>query len=198
MENGTSILFGLPGVGVQRVERATGEDGTAVRLVHVVATASSAAGCPQCGVVSTSLKQWRTTRPRNLPYGEEPLAVRWQKRQYRCQEAACPRTAFTEGIAEIPAQAPLTGRLCRQLASQVASGRSVSAVAAQYQVSWPVTHRRTASWIFQSLPRSDQDARTITVMSMRHGRDAYQSPEAPTGQLPARRPCSVAGSGGYA
>ncbi len=74
-----------------------------MRLVHVVTAASSAAGCPQCGVVSTSVRQYRTTRPRDLPYGEEPLAVRWHKRQYRCREAACPRRAFTESIAEVPA-----------------------------------------------------------------------------------------------
>ena len=113
MENGTSILFGLPGVAVQRVERATGDDGAAVRLVHVVTTAPSAAGCPQCGVVSVSVKQRRTTRPRDLPYGEEPLAVRWRKRQYRCREQACAHKAFTESIAEVPARARLTGRLCR-------------------------------------------------------------------------------------
>ena len=142
MENSTTILFGLPGVAVQRVERATGERGEAVRLVHVVATASSAAGCPQCGVVSTSVKQHRTTRPRDLPYGEEPLAVRWHKRQYRCREQACPRKVFTESITEIPPRARLTGRLCRQAASQIASGRSVSAVAAEYGISWPVAHRQ--------------------------------------------------------
>ncbi len=142
MDNGTTILFGLPGVAVQRVERSRDEHGDVTRLVHVVTTASSAAGCPQCGVVSTSVKQHRTTRPRDLPYGEEPLAVRWRKRQYRCREQACPRKAFTESVTEIPARARLTGRLCRQLARQVASGRSVSAVAVQYQVSWPVTHAR--------------------------------------------------------
>jgi transposase len=140
MEDGTSILFGLPGVAVDRVERCA-EDGSAVRLVHVVTAASSAAGCPQCGVVSTSVKQRRTTRPRDLPYGEEPLAVRWHKRQYRCREAACPRTAFTESIPEIPARARLTGRLCRQAARQVAAGRSVAAVAAELGVSWPVAHQ---------------------------------------------------------
>jgi transposase len=140
MEDGTSILFGLPGVAVDRVERVTG-DGSAVRLVHVVTAASSAAGCPQRGVVSTSVRQYRTTRPRDLPYGEEPLAVRWHKRQYRCCEAACPRTAFTESIAEIPPRARLTGRLCRQAARQVAAGRSVAAVAAELGVSWPVAHR---------------------------------------------------------
>jgi transposase len=114
MENGTTILFGLPGVAVQRVERVTGGHGSGMRSVHVVTTASSAAGCPSCGVVSTSVKQHRTTRPRDLPYGEEPLAVRWHKRQYRCLQAACPRKAFTESIAEVPPRARLTGRLCRR------------------------------------------------------------------------------------
>jgi hypothetical protein len=77
-------------------------------------------------------------------YGEEPLAVRWHRRQYRCREAAGLRRAFTESIAEVPARARLTGRLCRQLAGQVAAGRSVAAVAAEYQVSWPVAHQRYA------------------------------------------------------
>ena len=112
MENGTTILFGLPGVAVQRVERA-GEEGIRSRLVHVVTAAGSAAGCPECGVVSRSVKQYRVTRPRDLPYGQEPLAVRWCKRQYRCREAACPRKAFTESTAETQARARLTGRLCR-------------------------------------------------------------------------------------
>jgi transposase len=141
MENATSILFGLPGVAVERVERAVDVHGDAARLVHVVTTASGAAGCPACGVVSTSVKQYRTTRPRDLRYGQEPLAVRWHKRQYRCQEESCPRRAFTESIAEIPARARLTGRLCREMGVQVGSGRSVSAVAADYGTSWPVTHR---------------------------------------------------------
>jgi transposase len=79
MGNGVSILFGLPGVAVRRVERAADESGAAVRLAHLVTTASAAAGCPHCDVVSVSVKQRRTTWPRDLPYGEEPLAVRWRK-----------------------------------------------------------------------------------------------------------------------
>jgi hypothetical protein len=50
MEKGTTILFGLSGVAVERVERVSGEDGEPVRLVHVTTAASSAAGCPVCGV----------------------------------------------------------------------------------------------------------------------------------------------------
>ena len=152
MGKGTTILFGLPGVAVERVERVTGGHGEPVRLVHVRTAVSSAAGCPACGVVSTSVKQYRTTRPRDLPFGEEPLAVRWHKRQYRCREQACPRKAFTESVAEIPPRARLTGRLCRKAAAEVASGRSVSAVAAEYQVSWPVIHRHYAKHADRLLP----------------------------------------------
>ena len=56
-QDGTTILFGLPGVQVRHVER---DD-------------DAAAACPVCGVFSTSVRQRRTTRPRHLPYGEEPL-----------------------------------------------------------------------------------------------------------------------------
>jgi transposase len=130
---------------VRRVERTVDEHGEMTQLVHMVTTASGAAGCPECGVVSRSVKQYRVTRPRDLPYGQEPLAVRWFKRQYRCREEAYPRKAFTESITEIPARARLTGRLCRQLARQVASGQSGPVVAAGYQVSWPVAHRHYAA-----------------------------------------------------
>jgi hypothetical protein len=102
MEKGTTIVFGLPGVAVERVGRVTGEHGEPVRLVHVRTAELTAAGCPVCGVISTSVKQYRTTRPRDLPYGEEPLAVRWHKRQHRYRERACPRKAFIESIGEIP------------------------------------------------------------------------------------------------
>ena len=72
VENGTTILFGLPGVAVDRVE----VDGKGVRMAHLRTDDATAAACPQCGVYSTSVRQRRTTRPKDLPYGEAPLAVR--------------------------------------------------------------------------------------------------------------------------
>ena len=88
-QDGTTILFGLPGVRVRHVERDE-DDGT--RLVHVVTDDQAAAACPKCGVFSTSVRQRRTTRPRDLPYGEQRLVVRWHKVQYACRQARCPRT----------------------------------------------------------------------------------------------------------
>ena len=64
MDQATTLLFGLPGVVVRRVE------GVAFggRVVHVETADESTAGCPACGVVSTSVKGLVTTTPRDLPY----------------------------------------------------------------------------------------------------------------------------------
>lgn len=131
----TTILFGLPGVRVQRVERVAGEG----RVVHLLTDDPSAAACPACGVFSTRVRQRRITGPRDLPYGDEPLALRWHKVQYACVESGCGRKAFTEQIAEVPARARLTGRLRRHVASRVAGGLSISGAAGRL-VSWPIAH----------------------------------------------------------
>ncbi|TVS82951.1 hypothetical protein [Mycobacterium helveticum] len=65
MSDGTTLLFGLPGVGVERVERLA--DGT--RVVQVASADEAAAACPDCGVVSTSVKARVSTSPRDIPYG---------------------------------------------------------------------------------------------------------------------------------
>ena len=70
------MLFGLPGVRVQRVDL----DEHGGRVVHVETAAGAwAPGCPSCGVVSRSVKGLVTTAPRDLPYGHAGLAVLWHK-----------------------------------------------------------------------------------------------------------------------
>ncbi len=77
MEHGTTLLFGLAGVTVERVELLAD---AATRRAQV-RTAAPAAACPACGVVSESVKENTTTKPRDLPYGQAPLQVRWHKRR---------------------------------------------------------------------------------------------------------------------
>ena len=86
MCDGTTVLFGLPGVAVREVS----VDADGARTVHVVTADPSAAACPVCGVVSGSVRQRRVTRPKDLPFGEAPLSVRWRKTQFRCQQPRCP------------------------------------------------------------------------------------------------------------
>jgi len=137
LEHSTTLLFGLPGVRVARVERGEKD----ARVVHVVTAEEEAAACPQCGVFSTSVKEYPTTRPRDLPYGERPIRVVWRKVRWRCREPRCPRGSFTEQIAEVPAGRRTTGRLRRAIASAVGdAARSVAESAAAHGVSWPTAH----------------------------------------------------------
>ena len=76
MEHGTTVLLGLEGVAVRRVEAADG----GARVVHVATASETAAACPSCGVFSTSVKEQVTTRPKDLPYGAAPVLLRWHKR----------------------------------------------------------------------------------------------------------------------
>ncbi len=107
MVNDTTLLLGLDGVSVIRVERC--EDGR--RRVHLATADASARACPACGVFASRVKGSATTRPRDLPYGERGLEFLWHKRRWWCREQACPRRSFTEQIPQIPAGKRLTGRL---------------------------------------------------------------------------------------
>jgi transposase len=195
MEDSTTILFGLPDVAVERVER--GVDGA--RTVHVVTDDEDAAACPVCGVFSTSVRQYRTTRPKDLPYGEAPLAVRWHKVQWRCREAACPRTAFTESIAELPSGARVTGRTRRAAGAAVGSGRSVSSVAEEYPISWAVVHDAFVAHAEELLPEPAPPA-VLGIDETRRGRPRW-SRDLATGRWVRSEPfetnfVDLAGEGG--
>lgn len=138
MSHDTTLLFGLPGVRVQYVEQIQ----FGARVVHVLTAADgSAAGCPGCGVVSTSVKGKVTTAPRDIPYGETGISVLWHKTRWRCRESSCVRLSFTEAIDEVPAGRRTTGRLRRAIGAAVGdAARSVAEVADVHGVSWPTAH----------------------------------------------------------
>jgi hypothetical protein len=95
-----TLLLGLAGLAVEQVEL----EGEGARVVHVVTDDEAAAGCPSCGVLSTSVKGHAVTRPRDVPYGPDPVHLVWHKRRWRCMEAACPRGSFTESLPTVPGQ----------------------------------------------------------------------------------------------
>lgn len=129
-----------------------------------------------CGVFSTRVRPRRTTRPRDVPYGEAPLAVRWHKVQWACRERACPRRTFTEQIVEIPAGARLTGRLRRHVAAGVAAGAAVSA-ACRGLMSWPIGH---AAWVARADAQlaEPEPVRVLGIDETRRGRPTWaQDPD---------------------
>jgi transposase len=131
--DGTTLLLGLEGVSVERVERTD----TGTRIVHVATADASASACPDCGVLSTAVKQLVITRPKDLPYGEAGIELRWHKRRWRCTERECSRGSFTETIEQVRWGARTTTRLRSACADAVADGRSVVEVARSRRVSWP-------------------------------------------------------------
>ncbi|MBV8347332.1 MAG: ISL3 family transposase [Mycolicibacterium sp.] len=138
MSDATTVLFGLPGVRVERVERRA--DGA--RVVDVVTADPTAAACPSCGVVSTSVKGRVVTSPKDIPYGEDHIVVHWNKVRWRCREDYCERGSFTEAITQVPARARSTLRLRQQMAKAVGdAARSVAEVAQAHGVSWSTAHR---------------------------------------------------------
>src|SRR5882757_1164367 len=136
--DGTTLLFGLPGARVERVERWA--DGT--RVVHAVTASETAAACPSCGAFSTAVTGQVSTSPRDIPYGDNRIIMRWNKTRWRCREDYCERGSFTESIEQDPARARTTGRLRTEIGAAIGdAARSVAEVATSYAVSWPTAHR---------------------------------------------------------
>lgn len=82
-----------------------------------------------------------STAPKDLPYGEVPLTIRWHKRRWRCREPRCTRSSFTESISEVPSRRRTTSRLRRACVDAVVENRCVDEVARAHGVSWPSVQR---------------------------------------------------------
>ncbi|MFJ9483064.1 ISL3 family transposase [Streptomyces mirabilis] len=134
MVNDTTLLLGLDGVSVVRVEPLA--DGT--RRVHLITADEAARACPSCGVIASRVKGPAVTRPRDLPYGQRRLEFFWHKRRWWCREPKCPRKSFTESIAQIPAGARVTARLREAAGHRVRdAGSTVIQAARDLHLSWP-------------------------------------------------------------
>lgn len=169
MNQSTTVLFGLPGVRVHRVTR----DDTGGRLVELTTDDERAAACPSCGVVSTSIKGHAVTRPKDIPYGEDPIKLAWNKTRWRCREDYCPRGSFTESIEELPARSRLTERLGRTMGRAIGdAARSVSEVAAAHRVSWPTAHRRFVALAEQVLTEPEP-VRVLGIDETRRGKPRW-------------------------
>jgi len=138
VSDGTTLLFGLRGVRVERVERLA--DGA--RVVHVLTADQAAAACPGCGVVSVSVKEHVMTSPKDIPYGPDRIVLRWNKTRWRCREDYCSTGSFTEVVEQVPRRSRTTVRLREQMATAIGdAARSVTEVADSHGVSWPTAHR---------------------------------------------------------
>jgi len=166
----TTVLFGLPGVQVTRVSGM--DEGT--RIVEIATDEATAAACPSCGVFSTSVKARVTTTPKDIPYGEGRILLRWNKTRWRCREDYCERGSFTEAIEAVPRRARTTGRLRTQIGAAIGdAARSVTEVAAAHEVSWPTAHRAFVEHA-QRLLTEPAPVRVLGIDETRRGKPRWE------------------------
>ncbi|WP_263858023.1 helix-turn-helix domain-containing protein [Mycolicibacterium doricum] len=134
----------------------------------------SAAACPSCGVLSTSVKARVATAPKDIPYGEERIMLQWNKTRWRCREDYCERGSFTESIAQVPARARTTLRLRTQVGAAIGdAARSVAEVADSHGVSWPTAHRAFVAHA-ESLLVEPQPAAVLGIDETRRGKPRWE------------------------
>jgi transposase len=170
MVNDTTRLLGLAGLAVARVEEAT-HDGP---VVHLVTADEQARTCPGCGAMATRIKEWVTTRPKDLPVAGRHVDLRWRKRRWLCDQQGCGRKTFTEAVGEIPARARVTTRLRRAAGVAVADGgRTIVQSARDHGLSWPVVSAAFTERAAAVLPDKPQPVAVLGIDEIRRGRPRW-------------------------
>ena len=105
-------------------------------LEQAVETTAAEDFCRGCGV-QARLHGRRPTWVRDLPAGGRPVTLVWVKRVWRCVQAGCPVSTWTETSAAIAPRASWTERARAEACRRVGQdGHSVAQVAKALGVSW--------------------------------------------------------------
>jgi transposase len=127
----TDELFGVEGMHVLDVTRH--DDGM---LVLDVETDQMLAGCTSCGVVAVGHGR-RVVRLHDAGCFGRPVQVRWRKRIWRCPDASCPVSTWTETHAYAAERSKLTARAIGWAVDALRhDDTTVSAIARHLGVDW--------------------------------------------------------------
>jgi len=174
MVNDTTRLLGLEGLAVVKV--VEGEHGP---VVHLETADERARACPECGGRACRVKEWVTTRPRDLLVAGRPADLRWRKRRWFCDKESCPRRTFTEQVDQVPARARLTARLRSAAGAAVADGgRTIVQSARDHEISWPIVAAASTAHAQAALPAVVPSTERLGIDETRRGRPKYRWDEA--------------------
>jgi transposase len=164
--NDTTLLLGLEGLACQRVDL----DGQGRPVVRLVTDDPQAARCPGCRQVSSSPKEYVSTRPRDLPHGGRGVQMMWDKRRWRCKNPHCGRGSFTESVASVPPRHRLTTRLRGSAGAAVADrGATVEQAGRDHGLSWPTVWAAAAAHTSRVLPAALPPVRVLGIDEVRRG-----------------------------
>jgi transposase len=166
-----SVLFGVEGL--QVTDAQAGPDGTLE--VWAVTDYPAAAACPDCGTVSARRHDTVLARPRDVRRGGDPVAVRWVKRRWKCDEEACCRKTFTEWLPQVPPRCRITARLREQAGAEVSDRGITPAEAARHAgISWPVAHEAFAAAAGPVLEQALAPVAHLGIDEHRRGRPRWE------------------------
>ncbi|MFJ9376239.1 ISL3 family transposase [Streptomyces sp. NPDC101455] len=141
----------------------------------MVTTDEAARACPACGVFSSFRKGRVVTRPRHLPCGGRPVAIRRHKSRWRCGESRRERGSFTERTAQIPARMRITEPLRRAAGAAVCDGgRTTVQAGRDLGLSWPVVHRSFTAYADEVLDDTAAVADAIGIDETRRGKPVWK------------------------
>jgi transposase len=165
-----STLLGVAGTQVVEVDR----EGDGQVTVWTVSSDPDAAVCPDCATRARRVHERVVRRVRDLPQGDDPVAVMWLKRRWKCDNPDCARATFTEMVGQIPARARVTERLREHVAALVGEvGAPVSAAARCGGLSWPTAHRAFAGRADRALAAPLAPVAVLGIDETRRGRPRF-------------------------
>jgi transposase len=181
-----TLLLSLDGLAVTLVERSAAE----TLLVEVATADETAAACPTCGVISTRVKEYVCTRPRDLPQGRTRMELVWRKRRWYCREPWCGRKSFTESMPAVPAGARITTRLREHAGDLVVDGlcATVAAAGRMTGVSWPTAMDAVRAAAERVLDEAPDPVEVLGVDEVRRGRPRWRPAEPAQPPTPAPQP----------
>src|SRR5512135_1990898 len=181
-----TLLLSLDGLAVTAVEPAAAE----TLRVEVATADETAAACPMCGVISTRVKEYVCTRPRDLPQGRTRMELVWRKRRWYCHESSCGRKSFTESTPAVPPGARITTRLREHAGDLVVDGlcATVAAAGRMTGVSWPTAMDAVRAAAERVLDEAPDPVQVLGVDEVRRGRPRWRPAEPAPPPTPAPQP----------
>ncbi len=152
-----TAMLGLPGFGLLAVSEYAGE------CEHAVETVADEAFCHGCGARAHPHGR-RPVWVRDLPAGGRPVTIVWVKRVWRCREAACAVSSWTETSTAIGGRMCMTERARAEACRRVGQDDdSVAQVARSFGVGWATV---MSCVVDHGTPLVDDPARTAGVAAL--------------------------------
>lgn len=178
-----TMLLGIPGLVVTVV--TTDEDGqVTVHAETHPGLREQARRCHGCGGRGT-IKERPETEPRDMPWGDRMILLKWRKLRMACTNAECPVDTFTEWLPPVPPRARLTQRKRDRIGADIGDDQqSVAAAARRHGVSERTAQAAFDDYADTQLADLDEQSGPVEAAGIDEFRRGVERPA--SGNRPAR------------